>query len=98
MNDPRFVELTEKKMTVSTVDCVISFIALDVLLQVATEQMQFPAWRNANPHRTEQVIRAIAAVKSANLERGERCLEFAKALTEASDPQIQARNDDQPLG
>ena len=98
MNDPRFIELTQKQMTVSTVDCVINFISLDALLEVAVEQMKFPSWRNANPQRTELVRRAIAAVEAANLERGERCLEFAKALGEASRPQIQARTDDQPIG
>ena len=98
MNDQRIHELMQKQMTVSTLDCLINFKALDALLEVATDQMKFPSWRASNPQRTELVRRAIAAVEAANIEREERCLEFARALGEESRRQIEKRIDDQPTG
>jgi hemerythrin superfamily protein len=75
-------QLMDKEMVVKTTECLIDFIDLALLVDVAKEQMLFPSWRNSNPDRTQKLQDVLTRYKSIEQERGDRCTEFAKALGE----------------
>lgn len=61
-------------------ECILNFSDLQLLEQIAREQMMFPSWRNANPERTRRLEDVLYRLQAVDAERSERCLQLAKNL------------------
>jgi len=80
MTNQELENLMADRLKVSTTDSIVNFLDLQLLEEIAKEQMLFPAWRRANPERTKQLESVLYRLKKIEEERHERCTRFAKEL------------------
>ncbi len=80
MTDQELENMMADRVKVSTNHSVIDFLDLQLLEEIAREQMLFPSWRRANPERTRQLENVLYRLNQVEEERHERCSRFAKEL------------------
>jgi hemerythrin superfamily protein len=80
MTDQEIQQLMCDQMKIDTTDSIVNFLDLQLLEEIAEQQMMFPAWRRANPERTRQLEGVLYRLKKVEEERHERCTRFAKEL------------------
>ena len=80
MTNQELENLMADRLKVSTTDSIVNFLDLQLLEEIAKEQMLFPAWRRANDERTRRLESVLYRLKKVEEERHERCTRFAKEL------------------
>jgi hemerythrin superfamily protein len=80
MTEQELENLMADRVKIRTTDNIIDFLDLQLLEEIAKEQLMFPTWRRANPERTQQLEAVLYRLKAVEEERRERCTRFAKEL------------------
>ncbi|NJR61228.1 MAG: hypothetical protein HC769_21780 [Cyanobacteria bacterium CRU_2_1] len=64
------------QVDVDVTDLVMPARDVELLMSIAREQLMFPAWRNANPIRTQELANIAHRVKVADQERRDRSYQW----------------------